>query len=68
MDTFFHISSYGENTESVLQDCLRQLVNCPAEANLGFIYVSDLIADDLKDILHHCQITSVHPAPFIDGV
>lgn len=58
MDTFFHVSSYGENTETVLQDCLQQLVNCPAQANLGFIYVSDLIADDLDDILHHCRITS----------
>lgn len=58
MDTFFHVSSSGENTESVLQDCLQQLANCPEQANLGFIYVSDVMADSLEDILHHCKITS----------
>lgn len=58
MDTFFHVSSYGDNTESVLQDCMQQLVNCPEGANLGFIYVSDVIADAFENILHHCKITS----------
>ncbi len=58
MNTFFHVASHGDSTETVLQDCLQQLVNCPPSANFGFIYVSDLIADSLKDILHHCKITS----------
>jgi len=58
LDTFFHVSSFGENTETVLQDCLQQLANCPSDTNLGFIYVSDTIADSLHDILHHCKITS----------
>ncbi len=58
MDTFFHASSHGDNTESVLQECMQQLVNCPQEANFGFIYVSDVIADSFADILHHCKITS----------
>jgi len=58
MNTFFHVSSYGDNTETVLQDCMQQIVNCPEEANFGFIYVSDVIADSLEDILYHCKITS----------
>jgi small ligand-binding sensory domain FIST len=58
LDKFFHVSSFGENTEMVLQDCLQQLANCRTDANLGFLYVSDVIADSLNDILHHCQITS----------
>jgi len=58
MDTFFHVSSHGDNTEAVLQNCMQQLVNCPDEANFGFIYVSDVLADDLENILHHCKITS----------
>lgn len=58
MNTFFHVSSYGDNTETVLQDCMRQIVNCPEDANFGFIYVSDKIADSIEDILHHCKITS----------
>ena len=58
METFFHVSSVGENTESVLQDCLQQLANCPSDANLGFLYVSDIFADALDDVLHHCQVTS----------
>ena len=37
---------------------MLQLANCPAEANFGFIYVSDSIADSLESILHHCKITS----------
>lgn len=58
MNTFFHVSSFGDNTETVLQDCMLKLVNCPAEANFGFIYVSDVIADSFESILHHCKITS----------
>lgn len=58
MDTFFHVSSCGDNTEAVLQDCMQQLVNCPEDANLGFIYVSDVLADSFDNILHHCKITS----------
>jgi len=37
---------------------MQQLVNCPKDANLGFIYVSDVIADSFESILHHCKITS----------
>jgi len=58
VETFFHVSSFGKNTETVLQDCLQQLANCPSDANLGFLYVSDTFADSLDDILHHCQVTS----------
>lgn len=58
MDTFFQASSYGNNIESVLQECMQQLVNCPKQANFGFIYVTDVIADSLQDILHHCKLTS----------
>ncbi len=58
MDTFFHVSSSGDNPEAVLQDCMQQLVNCPEDANFGFIYVSDELADSLENILHHCKVTS----------
>lgn len=58
MNTFFHVSSVGGDTETVLQDCMQQLVNCPDTANFGFIYVSDVIADAFESILHHCKITS----------
>ena len=58
MDTFFHVSSHGDNTEKVLQECMQQMVNCPKEANFAFIYASDTLADSFDDILHHCKITS----------
>lgn len=58
MEQFFHVSSSGDDLETVLQACLQQLPNCPEGANLGFIYVSDAIADALNGILHHCKITS----------
>jgi len=58
MDTFFHVSSFGNNTDTVVQDCMQQLASCPQEANFGFIYVTDVLADSLADILHHCKIAS----------
>ncbi|MHB1677456.1 MAG: FIST signal transduction protein [Sulfuriferula sp.] len=52
MNTPFHYahSAIGLWGEAV-QDCIRQLAPVPDGANLGFVYVTDLYANRLADIL-----------------
>lgn len=55
MNSFFAANSAGDNTETVIQDCLKQLEQAPADANFGFIYVTDVIADSFENILNQCK-------------
>ena len=42
--------SGGGDWESIVEDCVEQLGGC-AEATLGFVYVTDLLADSLDRVL-----------------
>lgn len=55
MNSFYQISASGHDEATVISDCLNKLDNAPKEANLGFIYVSDVLSESLKDILHKCR-------------
>ncbi|HLZ66150.1 MAG TPA: FIST N-terminal domain-containing protein [Aliidongia sp.] len=41
----------GDDWQRLYADCLAQLTPLPADANFGLIYVTDLIAGELPDIL-----------------
>ncbi len=41
----------SKNWNSAVAECLQQIGNVPAQANLGFLYVTDIFADLLQDIL-----------------
>ena len=55
MEQFYAISAYGNEPTSVISDCIKQLEDCPGDANFGFIYVSDDLADSLESILQKCK-------------
>lgn len=56
MNSFFAANSAGENTELVIQDCIQQLNRAPDGMNFGFIYVTDVIADQFESILNRCKL------------
>lgn len=58
MDKFHLISAYGDDSHSVIKDCLAQLDNCPTDANFGFIYVSDVMSTSLEGLLQKCKFTT----------
>lgn len=41
----------SKHWNSAVAECLQQIGNVPAQANLGFLYVTDIFADLLQDIL-----------------
>jgi len=49
--TFLSASAAGESAEGLLDICLAQLREIPATANLGFLYATDDLADDLQRLL-----------------
>lgn len=51
MDQFLFARSSGSAGEELIADCLRQLGEPPAQANLGFVYASDALTDDLGRIM-----------------
>ncbi|MBL4712418.1 MAG: FIST C-terminal domain-containing protein [Gammaproteobacteria bacterium] len=55
MNEFFSISSQHETAEIVIEDCARQLKAAPAEANFGFIYVTDAMTADFPKLLTECK-------------
>ncbi|MBT8120358.1 MAG: FIST C-terminal domain-containing protein [Gammaproteobacteria bacterium] len=55
MDKFFSISSQQDTPQAVISDCLQQIDSAPAEANFGFIYVTDAMTADLSDLLNRCK-------------
>ncbi|MHB8849334.1 MAG: hypothetical protein ACYC43_12950, partial [Burkholderiales bacterium] len=46
------IGLWGE----AVQDCVQQLAPVPAGANLGFVYVTDLYANRLPEILAELRL------------
>jgi len=55
MDSFHLVSASGENESAVIKDCLNKLDQAPKDVNFGFIYVSDVMSESLKDILKKCR-------------
>lgn len=53
MHPFRYAHAAAEDWRSVAADCLDQIGSVPATANLGFLYVTDALAEDLEDLLDH---------------
>lgn len=51
MDNFLLATAHGIPTDDLLGSCLRNLGPVPEEANLGFLYATDTIADDVPEFL-----------------
>lgn len=60
MDRFLVAHAGAAHSQAALQDCLAQLGDVPAEANIGFVYATDECAADLAGILRllkeHTQV------------
>ncbi len=55
MQRFLFASAENTDAITLVTDCLNRIGDIPAEANLGFVYGTDRIADDLREILVHLQ-------------
>jgi small ligand-binding sensory domain FIST len=55
MKNFLNIRSQQATTSAVIDDCLQQLDQAPADANFGFIYATDAMASDYKNLLNECK-------------
>lgn len=55
MDKFFSISSQCDTAQAVINDCVRQFNAAPIEANFGFIYASDAMSADFKELVQQCK-------------
>jgi len=51
MPRFPIASAIGQDARQILECCLRELQPVPEDANLGFLYASDQLADDLESLL-----------------
>jgi small ligand-binding sensory domain FIST len=52
MDTFKFGHARGANWQNAAQSCLNQ-IGTTGLANIGFVYITDLLADDIPDILSY---------------
>jgi small ligand-binding sensory domain FIST len=52
---FKHARSASSQWQEATQDCLSQIGEVPAAANLGFIYVTDYFAEHVQEILSKLQ-------------
>ncbi len=55
MHQFLCASSENINAKSLVEDCLGQMGDIPAAANLGFCYATDALAGDMREILSALQ-------------
>ncbi len=51
MQQFLFGHSSGNDADRLVEECLSQIGGVPAEANFGFIYATDALAADLRDVL-----------------
>ncbi len=51
MSPFRYAHAAGEDWRQIADRCLERIGPAPAQANLGFLYVTDALADDLDAIL-----------------
>lgn len=55
MKQFLYSYATGSAARELVNICLRQIGDIPEETNLGFIYATDALADELEHILHLLQ-------------
>jgi small ligand-binding sensory domain FIST len=55
MHEFLLATAHGQAADDLLGSCLRQLGSVPEEANLGFLYATDTIADSLPEFVVRLQ-------------
>jgi small ligand-binding sensory domain FIST len=55
MDQFFSITSQHGNAQDVINECVEQVAEAPAEANFGFIYASDAMSADFPELVKQCK-------------
>ena len=55
MQQFLYGYATGAEPRELVNTCLRQMGDIPADANLGFIYATDALARELEHILHLLQ-------------
>ena len=55
MQSFLLAKSHLKDWDLALEQCIAQLGTIPAEATLGFIYVTDGYANDLGEILRQLK-------------
>ncbi len=55
MNKFLLAHSADRPGDELLDDCLNQLSDIPPEANFGFLYLSDRVADQADFILDQLQ-------------
>jgi small ligand-binding sensory domain FIST len=61
MHPFRFAHAEGADWREIADDCLRQIGPIPVGANLGFLYVTDSLADDLRELLARLsEATGVH--------
>ena len=51
MDHFLLAHGTGQSGDQILDDCLNQLGDIPPEANFGFLYLSDQLADAAEPLI-----------------
>jgi small ligand-binding sensory domain FIST len=64
MEPFLYANAHGNSAGRLLESCLNELGEIPQSANLGFLYATDALAGDLKQLLLRLK---TH-APQIDWV
>lgn len=55
MQKFFSVSSQHSTAKAVIDGCLQQLDNAPHDANFGFIYATDAMSSDYRELLEQCK-------------
>ncbi|MDC1288004.1 FIST C-terminal domain-containing protein [Gammaproteobacteria bacterium] len=58
MDHFLLAHGTGQAGDQLLDDCLNQLGDIPPEANFGFLYLSDQLADAAEPLLDRLKQTT----------
>jgi len=60
MDRFLLAHGAGQAGDELLDDCLNQLGDIPPEANFGFLYLSDQLADAAEPLIDRLkQVTGI---------
>jgi small ligand-binding sensory domain FIST len=55
MNKFFSITSQQGTAQAVINDCVQQCETAPSEANFGFIYATDAMSADYRNLLKQCK-------------
>ena len=60
MDQFLLAHGAGQSADALLDDCLNQLGGVPPEANFGFLYLSEPLADSAEPLIERlAEVTGI---------